>query len=356
MNDRAPTGTVQTVLGPISPDRLGVTLTHEHLLIDLASLRKPPTEAGAKRRYDQRLSMKNLGYVRHHRAGVADNHRLMDVRTAIDEAKLYRQYGGRSLVDATSIGIARDPVSLARISRAADINIVMGASYYVDVAHPPDMDARSEDDLVSQIVGDFTDGVDGTGIKSGIIGEVGCTWPLTDNERKALRASARAQRLTGAPILIHPGRDETAPLEILDILSSAGADLGRTIMGHLDRTVFLKSTLKQMAETGCYLEWDLFGTERSYYPLNPKIDMPSDAKRMDDIAWIISEGYGDRVVVAQDICAKERLIKYGGHGYFYIVTEIAPRMRARGYSEEAVQRILVDNPAAVLTLVEPERA
>ena len=166
---------------------------------------------------------------------------------------------------------------------------------------------------------------------------------LTDNERKVLRASGRAQVLTGAPLLIHPGRDEVAPLEIIEVLTEAGADLGRTIMGHLDRTVFQRDTLKQIAESGCYLEWDLFGREQSYYSANPKIDMPSDAKRMDDIAWISSEGHGRRVVVAHDICHKHRLVKYGGHGYHYILAHVVRRMRARGYSEETISRILIEN-------------
>ena len=91
----------------------------------------------------------------------------------------------------------------------------------------------SEDDVVRQIVSDVTVGVDGTTFRSGVIGEVGCSWPLMPNERKALRASARAQLITGAPILIHPGRDETAPLEIIEVLREAGADLERTIIGHL---------------------------------------------------------------------------------------------------------------------------
>ena len=95
--------------------------------------------------------------------------------------------------------------------------------------------------------------------------------------------------------MIHPGRDETAPMEIIEILSEAGADPSRTIMGHLDRTVFRCDQLRKIAEAGCHLEWDLFGNEQSHYPLNPKIDMPNDAKRMDDIAWITSEGYGRKV-------------------------------------------------------------
>ena len=348
------TGKVQTVLGPIAPERLGVTLTHEHLLIDLSVGSRAPDSASAKDFFHQPVSQETLGRIRHQAAPNADNSQLFDVPTAIDEAILYKQYGGDSLVDATSIGIARDPMGLGRISRTTGVNIIMGASYYVAATHPSDMDRRSEDQIVEEIVRDVMDGADGTDFRSGVIGEIGCTWPLDDNERKVLRASAKAQRLTGAPMLIHPGRDETAPQEIIEVLAEAGADLNRTIMGHLDRTVFLPGTLKKIAESGCYMEWDLFGIESSYYSRNPKIDMPSDAKRMDDIASIAAEGYGHKVLVAHDICSKDRLDKYGGHGYYYILGHIVPRMRTRGFTKEAVDKILVNNPREALTFAAPQ--
>ncbi len=346
-------GKVQTVLGPIPPERLGVTMTHEHLLIEVTMSRGPLESASARGFYNEPVSQETVGRMRHYAAQNADNSRLSDVSMIIDEVMLYKQYGGDSIVDATSIGMSRDPMGLFRISRATGVNIIMGASYYVAAAHPPGMDSLTEDDIFEQIVRDVTEGVDGTVIRSGVIGEIGCTWPLTDNERKVLRASARAQRITGAPILIHPGRDETGPLEAIEVLREAGADLSRTIMGHLDRTVFLRRTLTQIAETGCYLEWDLFGQE-SYYALNPNIDMPSDAKRMDDIAWISAEGYGDRVLVSHDIGVKHRLDKYGGYGYYYILGHIVPRMRRRGFSSEAIDNILVNNPRNALTFAEPE--
>ncbi|MCY4580556.1 MAG: phosphotriesterase-related protein [Chloroflexi bacterium] len=347
-------GKVQTVLGPAAPVELGITLTHEHLLIDMSPVFEAPEQAGAKGFYYEPVSIETVGRIRHWGVRNLDNVQLTDVDTAIDEANIFKQYGGGSLVDATSIGIKRDAEGLARISRATGVNIVMGASYYVDAAHPANMDDLSEDDLVRQIVSDVTDGVDGTPYRSGVIGEVGCSWPLMPNERKALRASARAQRITGAPILIHPGRDETAPLEIIEVLREAGADLERTIIGHLDRTVFLHDTLQKIAESGCYMEWDLFGSEESYYGANPAIDMPGDGKRMDDIAWIAAQGYEHKILVAHDICTKNRLERYGGHGYAYILGRIVPRMRARGFSQEAIDSILVGNPANALTFSEPE--
>ncbi len=347
-------GKVQTVLGPISPDRLGVTLTHEHLLIDLSALHSPKDASSAKDFYNKPVSLETLGRIKYYGAPNADNDRLFDVPTAIDEVMLYKQYGGDSLVDATSIGIARDPIGLARISRATGVNVIMGCSYYVAATHPTAMDSYGEREITEEVVSDITEGVDGTGIRAGVIGEIGCSWPLTDNERKVLRASARAQRITGASVLIHPGRNESAPQEIIEVLSEAGADLGRTIIGHLDRTVFQRDTLKGIAESGCYMEWDLFGREESHYPLNPRVDMPSDARRMDDIGWIASEGYGRKVVVSHDICSKHRLERYGGHGYSYILGHIAPRMRKRGFSQDAVDDILVNNPRDALTFSDPQ--
>lgn len=356
MTDFNLAGKVQTVLGAIEPEELGITLTHEHLLIDMSPLFAEPQQAGAKGFYYEPVSLETVGRIRHWGQGNLDNVQLTDVDTAIDEASIYKQYGGGTLVDATSIGIKRDAAGLTRISRATGVNVIMGASYYVDAAHPAGMDDMSENDLVRQIVADVTVGVDGTSFRSGVIGEVGCSWPLMPNERKALRSSARAQRITGAPILIHPGRDETAPLEIIEVLREAGADLERTIIGHLDRTVFLHDTLRRIAEAGCYMEWDLFGTEESYYGANPAIDMPGDGKRMDDISWVVAQGYERKILVAHDICTKNRLERYGGHGYAYILGRIAPRMRARGFGEDAIDNILVNNPAAALTFAAPEEA
>jgi phosphotriesterase-related protein len=213
------------------------------------------------------------------------------------------------------------------------------------------MDDLDESVLAEQITSEIFDGADGTDVKAGLIGEIGCSWPLTPNERKVLRASAAAQRETGAAILIHPGRDPSAPREILDILAGAGADIERTVMAHLDRTIADVDTLLDLARSGCYLEYDLFGSECSYYSLADFFDMPNDAQRMDFLARLVAEGYGDKLVVAHDICHKHSLAKHGGHGYGHILENIVPRMRKRGFSEENIRSIVVDNPARVLTFV-----
>ena len=224
-------GKVQTVLGAVEPSSLGPTTMHEHLLIDFRFMFQPPVHASDQRRAHEEITLENRGWIAYNHYSHLNNLWLSDEETAIAEARRFRRVGGGTIVDATTIGIARDPLGLARIARDAGINIVMGAGFYVAAVHPDDMDSRSVDDLARTIIGDIDEGADGTEVRAGIIGEVGCTWPLTDNERKSLRASAIAQRETGAAILIHPGRNEDAPMEILEVLDEAGADVGRVVMG-----------------------------------------------------------------------------------------------------------------------------
>jgi phosphotriesterase-related protein len=349
MSSAGLSGLVQTVLGSVRPEELGPTTTHEHLLIDFLCMFNPPTEASERLKAFQPVTLGNLGWVRYDPFRNRDNLRLLDEDTAVSEALLYKRAGGGSMVDVTTIGIGRDPLALARISRSTGLHIVMGAGYYVDAVHPEGMDDRSDADLAREMVREITEGVDDTGVKAGIIGELGCTWPLTENERKVLRAGAQAQRETGAAILIHPGRNEAAPFEILDVLAEAGAEISRVVMGHLERTVVDEGPLIELARRGSYLEYDLFGWETSYYSLSD-VDMVNDAQRLGFIKGLIDEGYADRIVIAQDICTKHRLVKYGGHGYSHILENIVPRMREKGISKEDIHAIIEANPARVLTL------
>ena len=342
-------GQVQTVLGPIAPEEMGLTSTHEHFLLDFTWVFTPPSEASERYKAYQPVTMENLGWVAYDPFRNYDNLMTMDEGVATAEGMLFKQAGGQTIVDTTPIGVGRDPLALARISRATGINVVMGSGYYVQQRHPEGMDDRAEQDIADEIIGDLTDGVGDTGIKAGIIGELGCSWPLAPNERKVLRAGARAQTETGAPMTIHPGRDSSAPFEVLDILEEAGADLSRVIMCHLDRTIHDEPTLLDLAKRGCYLEYDFFGWESSYFSYAPK-DMINDGQRLDYIKMLADEGYAERVVVGHDMFGKHRLTKYGGHGFAHIPENIVPRMPEKGLSEDDVEAITVRNPARLATI------
>ena len=353
MAEKSQVGKVQTVLGPVSPDELGLTLTHEHLLVDASHLLEPPEYASERGRFNAPLTIELLGWLRQGNGVNREVASLVDLEVAIEEARYYQRAGGQSVVDATSKGIHRDPQALAQISRATGLNVIMGGSYYVAASHPVDMDDRTEDSIVGEIVKDVTEGVGDTGIRQGIIGEVGCTWPLAPNERKVLRASGRAQRLTGAPLIIHPGRDEMAPAEIVEVLREVDTDISRTIFSHMERTIYKPENLKSLAETGCIIEYDLFGQEHTIYPAAPNLDMPNDGRRLDWIAWLIEQGHGDQVVMAQDIDYQIYQKRGGGHGRGHILDNVVPLMRRKGFTREQIDVILVETPKRVLAFVEP---
>jgi phosphotriesterase-related protein len=337
-------GKALTVLGAVDADTMGITLPHEHLLIDFAVMFKEPAAASEKGLAHQPVSLSNVGWVRQNFNANLDNLRLLDEQTAQDEIMLFKRVGGQTVVDPTNASLSRDPLALARISRATGLNIVMGSGYYVAAAHPTDMDRRSEDSLVREIVADLTVGVENTEVRAGLIGEIGNTWPWTENEKKVVRAAVEAQRQTGAPLMIHPGRDQAAPMQIVELVRKQGGDLRRTIMCHIERTISDERLLFDLAATGVWLEYDLFGLENSYYPYNPDFDMPNDGGRMAQILTLIERGHQDQILMSHDIAYKSSLTKYGGYGYHHLLVNVVPRLRRKGVNPDGLRRLLVDNP------------
>ena len=343
------TGMVQTVLGPIDPLEMGITLTHEHILIDLTCYYVQPEEASLRYYHDRPFSIDLLG-----RASTiwylnTDNGQLFDEADATSAVGQFMLAGGRTVVDVTNYDLGRDPLALARISRATGLNVVMGAGHYVPVAHPSDMDERTEDEIAERIVRDVTVGVGDTGIRTGVIGELGNVWPITENQRKVLRAGARAHAETGAPVLIHPGHHQDSHIRILEELDRGGCPPERVIMGHLCWSATELDLARRIAETGCYLEYDVFGFESAGLEyLGGYLDPLSDSQRIDHLEDLASRGYGDRILVAQDVCMKWFRSSHGGKGYAHILENIVPRMKNRGWSDQQLDDLLVNNPARAL--------
>ena len=122
------TGKALTVLGPVAPHDLGVTLTHEHLLIDLSIVFVEPDSEEGRRLAEEPVAIDNLGWLRTNWSSNRDNLVQTDIGLATREAARYKAAGGGTLVDVTSVGIDRNPKALAEISRATGVNVVMGAS------------------------------------------------------------------------------------------------------------------------------------------------------------------------------------------------------------------------------------
>ena len=346
-------GKVQTVQGPIDPSEVGVTLTHEHLLINFLCVLQEMPGAGNRGRMNEPVSIENLWWVRHYWNSNIDNLQLTDIELTTREAKEYYDAGGSTIVDVTSIGIGRDPVALFNISRATGLNIVMGGGHYVYLTHGEDIQNADVDQLAELIINDVTNGVDDTGVKTGIIGEIGNSWPWEETEKKTLEAAVMAQRATGAPLLIHPGRDNHAPIQLLEAVERWGGDLSRTVMGHIERTIFDRGVLDEVADTGAFMNYDLWGHESTYYPMRPDTYMASDQHRIEQVEHLVASGHVNQVLHAHDMCSKHRLKAYGGHGWDHIVARVVPRFRARGMPERDIHTMLIDNPTRLLTFVEP---
>lgn len=343
----AGSGHVQTVLGAIAPELLGITLTHEHLLINLT--RPLPTNVShqERSRYYDSIRLNNHFSIRRDHFNHEDQ-QLTSVEDAIEELEPYKVLGGRTLVDATLPGIGRNPLGLQEISRATGVRIVMGCGYYVSEFHPPSLSDRSESDIYEELIMELLHGVGPNAIKPGVIGEIGLSWPPHEDEMKVLRAAARAQAESGVVLLVHPGRNPQAPIHHVRLIEQAGADPSRCIISHIDRTLFTLEDMLELAQTGCYLELDLFGREASFYASAP-IDMPNDAMRVNYLVELALAGHARQLLISQDICHKTRLVRYGGEGYSHILNHVVPLMHRKGLTESDINLLMIHNPARALT-------
>jgi len=351
---------VQTVLGNIDSSDLGITLTHEHLLIDsIDALWSEPEDEYKRQFVDQRVQMSNLGVVRRSPSISRDNLVMDDIEVAVAEAREFKAAGGKSLVDVTTRGIGPNPKALVRISRETGLNIIAGTGYYVARSHPADVRTRSVDQLAVEFIRDITTGIDGSDVRSGVMGELGVSIEMTEDEEKILRAASKASLETGCPISVHitpPGREG---LKALDIFERGGVNLARVNIGHLDTNSDLEYH-KRIAERGCFVSYDQFGLQYDDWeqvpgPESPSstssslsLEFPRDSERVRFVIEMCKSGFQDRLLLSQDVAEKVDLRSFGGHGYDHILRVIIPMLRKRGLKQSQIDAILIDNPKRFL--------
>ena len=338
-------GTIQTVLGPIAPAALGPTLMHEHLLCDVT----PPRLAAMNVPWPE-ITLENYHDIIYGRVPHAPSYKMMIPEVITEEVKKLRAAGGRGIVELTCGGIKPDPSGLAEIARQTDMHVIMGCGYYVEEYQSPEAFARGVDDFAEEMIGQVLHGAWGSEVRAGIIGEIGCQSPWTGHEKKVMRAAVVAQQATGVAINVHPGRHPDQPQEVAEFIRAHGGDTTRTVISHIDRTVFDDDRLLRLADTGVVLEFDLFGRETTFYSASD-IDMPNDGARLKLLRMLIDHGHLERLAISHDICTCTRLTKFGGHDYTHIFKNVLPLMRSRGFSEAEIDTIMVATPRRVLTIV-----
>lgn len=311
------TGKVVTVLGEIEPSEMGNTLSHDHLMVDGWGLRNL---------YEAILD---------------------DEQIAIEEARLFKAAGGGTICDPTNIGLKRDPAALARISAASGVNIVMGAGWYREVVYPDYIATTSTADLADLLVREIEDGVDGTGIRPGFIGEIGTErGAITPAVERVFRAAGRAHVRTGVPILTHTTHWGELALEQLDLLAEEGVAASAVIVSHLGDRKGIDNILP-IAERGAWINVDNIGFVGGYAPLE---------FRADNVAELCRLGLSDRVMLSNDICELGQLSAYGGVGYANVILNFLPMLRARGVSDDQIEEMTVVNPSRAFVFGEPAAA
>ena len=306
-----------TVAGPIPAAELGFTLPHEHTRCVLWHIQN---------RWDYwELTGED--------------------ELILPELALYREAGGTCLVDVTLPEIGRDPARLRRLAEASGLYIVMGCGWYRQSYYPAEarIDRRSVESLVDEIVREFEDGADATGVRPGIIGEIGTDKPwLTAQEERVFRAAARASRATGMGVMTHAVMSDVG-LAQLAVMEDAGVDPGRVVIGHADSHPDLGYYLA-LIERGASIEYDFLGMRSQ-----PQ-EKHGEPRLIRLLLDLLARGHADRVFLSQDVCHNNQLTCYEGNGYAYLATRFLPRLREAGVGEAEIHQMTVLNPRRLLAL------
>ena len=317
---------VMTVTGPVDVGELGLTLMHEHIFLDLM------------------------------RDAWIFTNILNDPELADLELDLLRQAGGATVVDLTSGGLREfdnplmfdedlnhlpQPLAVRRAAERSGLRIIMGAGWYHENYYKPRLWDLTTDQLAGEIIGELRDGMEGTGVRAGIIGEIGAQYNrLSGIEERVLRAAARAQIETGAGLTTHTTRG-IGGLEQLDVLEQEGVDLSRVVLAHSGGQPYPEYHAR-IAGRGACVSFDRMGSL-------PEMTGFHRNRVLRSIARLIENGHTDRIVLSQDVCYSEDLATNGGSGYAWLLGEGRELLeREIGLTDHQWRTIMVETPKRIL--------
>jgi phosphotriesterase-related protein len=313
-------GQVMTVTGPIRPEELGVTLMHEHVLVDFVGADKVD-----RARYDAEAVF----------------------QTALPYLQEVVTRGGQAFVDCTPAYLGRDPVLLKRLAEASGLRILTNTGYYGAGQNkylPAHALTETADELAARWSREFREGIEGTGVRPGLIKTGVDKGPLSEIHRKLITAAARCHRATGLPIHVHTG-DGAAAKDIVKTLGGEGVPASAYVWVHAQNEPS-RSVQMAVAETGAFVELDGLA--------------PGDAleRHVEATVDIIGRGQLPRLLVSQDAGWYHVGEPGGGtfRGYALLFDEFLPALRERGIPESQIRALLVTSPARALTLRAPLRS
>jgi predicted metal-dependent phosphotriesterase family hydrolase len=347
------TRVVRTVLGAVPASSLGRVLHHEHVL----SLTPGPWLSGGRPSAEPSIRPDPL----------LDDEQIA---RAVDALSGLAALGFGTVVDLSPYGVVgRDDRGanvglLQEISRRSGLHVVTGTAVYLEAFSPAWTVRASVEEMTERFVADATEGIGGTGVRAGVLGEQATgLGVITPHEEKCLRAAARTAVQTGLALITHTTHG-TMALEQIDLLVEEGLDLDRVVIGHMDTHPDLDYVL-QVAARGVTVAFDTIGKQYWDFRVEPEpADRPdgefakrayrrSDQVRAERIAALVQEGFADRVLLSHDLTGEEVSLNpdtHGQWGYGYLGTSFAELLGHVGVSADALDRMLRTNPARLLSV------
>lgn len=279
-----------------------ITYAHEHTTIDLS---------GVKKDADCRLD---------------------EFAQTLEEFKNLKKLGVARIIDVTARGMGRNLAYVQKMSEASGLKILVSTGYYKEPFLPPEVYELSEQELAQIMIRELTAGIEGSGLKASLIGEIGTSQgQMEPVERKVFRAAARAHLETGAPLSTHTTLG-TLGLEQLQLFKEMGVDLTKVYIGHVDLSHDVDYILR-LLDTGANVGFDTVG----------KLKYAPDTERIRELLAIEQHGLTGQVLLSMDITRKSHLKINGGPGYAYLLENFVPAALKAGVSREACEQMLVKN-------------
>ncbi|NSC24394.1 phosphotriesterase [Streptomyces albus subsp. chlorinus] len=309
---------LRTVTGPLSVEAVrGPALAHEHLVLDLD------------------LKGDGAAVLDARRHGPAIRSELAGLRDA---------FGLALVIELTCRGMGRDPDALVRAARETGVAVVAATGWYYEPFHPAeDLANASVAQLADILVREIDEGLGGTGVRPGVLGEIGSHGETpSEPEARSLRAAARAAVARDLSVVTHAQLGHGGAAQ-LGLLTKEGLAPQRICVGHQD--LLAEPALhRRLAEEGAYIAFDTVGKE-SYQ---------SDEVRLRLLLALLEAGYADRVLLSCDISRHGYLMSEGGQGYGHLFRSFLPALRAAGVDEDLIDLMTRRNPLRFLTGASPE--
>ncbi|MGE4540661.1 MAG: hypothetical protein AB7D35_05305 [Bacteroidales bacterium] len=364
---------ISTVRGDISPEKLGLTSMHDHTLNDMRGLVDvfkqffPPVP-------DEMLEfkMENFSFLKTGMVMLSEDHAVTDdIDYMIKEFNAFKRVGGKSIVDASMIGMRGNLKDIQKISEQTEINVICATGFFNGLALPQEIEEqfnKGEKGQMAILEQEINEGIEGTGIKPGFI-KCALDTPnengqLNEKELQILRSCANVAAEKGMCLEVHTASKLTPELILVAIdmvLEETEISPDKLVVLHMDQFMTRFDILldyisdlsatkelsidfyEKLLDKGVNISFDTWGspiTSTYYY-------YPEDFDRIKVVIALLKKGYASQIVFGHDVVGKMYGVSYGNYGYTRF-PEFIPAMLSQVGLEDKVNTMFVENPARIL--------